>query len=93
MSEIDSKQIKNWLRGSAMVDRRFDGEERALYFDAALKRIETLEAALEGHSGGMTSAGMMDWLADRIVHIFNEDENCDYIQAARRRAEELRRAL
>lgn len=42
--------------------------------------------------GQTTPAGFLRWIADRLVHVYGEDENVDFVQAARRHADSLDQA-
>ena len=36
---------------------------------------------------------LLDWLADRLVHVYGESPNIDFIQTAKERAKRLRLAM
>lgn len=51
-----------------------------------------LLAALEDESH-VSTAWMLDWVADRMVKVYGESENVDFVQSIRKRASFCRAAL
>lgn len=52
-----------------------------------------IREALRGGNGTHDNAKLFEFLADRLVHEHGENENLDYIHAARKRAKMIREAL
>lgn len=56
------------------------------------EQIKRLQFALRGGTATSSNAEMMDWVADRLVHVHGENPNVDYVRALRERAQMLRDA-
>lgn len=56
--------------------------------------LSELEAVLRiqllAKSGHPDMATFIDWLADRLINVYKESPNMDFVQATRRYARELR---
>ena len=56
-------------------------------------KIDRLRAAARGGNADKTTAELLEWVADRLVHVHGENPNVDYVRACRERAAMLRDAL
>lgn len=80
------------VSGSSICDvyGDYSGEREA---NAALiAAAPTMYEALEDESH-VSTAWMLDWVADRMVNVYGESEGADFVQALRKRAELCRAAL
>ena len=48
---------------------------------------------LEAHEPEREGADFLDWIADRLVHVYGESENVDFVICLRRRAAKARAAI
>lgn len=69
---------------------KWDGEHMSVC-DA--HRGRALMQALAPSVEGVAFPAVLEFYADRLVHIHHESENVDYIQFLRRRAKEIREAM
>ena len=58
-----------------------------------LKAAPAMEDALNMGEGTLPLADFLEWLADRMVHVYGENERIDFVLAARRRAVLVRAVL
>ena len=65
--------------------------DNELYANARL--IATAPDLLEAHEPEREGADFLDWIADRVVHIYGESENIDFVICLRRRAAKARAAI
>lgn len=59
---------------------------------AILLAAPDMLAALDDESH-VSTAWMLDWVADRMVNVYGESENVDFVQSIRKRASLCRAAL
>ena len=52
-----------------------------------------LRRALRGGNALKDNAEMLEWFADRLVNVYHENPNIDYVRCARERASWIRAAL
>ncbi len=45
------------------------------------------------HGAQVDLPGLLDWLADRLVHVYGESPNVDFVRTAKDRAKRLRLAM
>lgn len=56
-------------------------------------QVESLRYAARGGTAREDTATLVEFLVDRLVHVYDESPNVDFIRAGRERAAMLRRAL
>jgi len=59
---------------------------------AAEARVKELEAALT-MGASLNTPNFLDWIADRLVYVYGESPNIDFVLSLRERASAARRAL
>lgn len=66
-------------------------ECRVIVSKSEVIRMQGVEAAVL--SGEPPLPDFLDWLGDRLSHVYHESPNMDFVQACHRHAQELREAL
>jgi hypothetical protein len=66
--------------------------DEAIANAALIAAVPDMLAALEDESH-VSTAWMLDWVADRMVKVYGESENVDFVQSIRKRAALCRAAL
>ena len=61
--------------------------------EANKRLIAAAPELLEAHEPDLLGPYFLDWVADRMVHVYGESENVDFVLALRRRAEKARNAI
>lgn len=56
------------------------------------KTIDDLISVLE-EGEQVNTPGLMEWVADRLVHVHDENPNVDYILTLRSRADKIRKVM
>ncbi len=61
--------------------------------EANARLISAAPDFLESHEPEREGADFLDWIADRIVNVYGESENVDFVICLRRRAAKARAAI
>ena len=78
------------VRGWGWLQKLKNGEAVQ---DANGRLIAAAPELLEAHEPERGGADFLDWIADRLVHIYGESENIDFVICLRRRAAKARAAI
>ncbi len=69
------------------------GENKLDQLKANARLIAAAPDLLKAHEPERGGADFLDWIADRLVHIYGESENIDFVICLRRRAAKARLAI
>ena len=61
--------------------------------EANARLISAVPDLLESHEPEREGSDFLDWIADRLVHVYGESENVDFVICLRRRAAKARAAI
>ena len=86
----DIRQIKS---GNGIIVCNVSGavSNPSVLADALL--IAAAPELFDSHEPEREGADFLDWIADRLVHVYGESENVDFVICLRRRAAKARAAI
>lgn len=70
-----------------------DPSPRAMATAELLATSPVMLAALKGDAEPTPTPEFLDWLADRLVMVYNEPSNIDFVRSLRKRAATMREAI